>query len=537
MRIDAAKIQALAAALTPLLAMAAQTTGTDEPRLTWARGPQGRSVHVQLRGAPQSSYVLFFTDVADGDASPPYQQGRQGPNSPAYESALPWSASIAAPMSLSRRAGRLDRTGFALESIPLEDPALLGLTWRAMFLETRGTASLLSNDIRFTVPSPGTTHPVRGPAIEVLRGQSTTTLDDGRIFVAGGLNARHEPVSTWHLFDPRVQEFTLSGAMPTPRAHHSVTLLQDGRLLLLGGLGASAQVRADGVLFDPEQNSFEAVPDMSAARVLHTATPLRDGRVFVAGGSAAYTPSHPIGFPRSALGSLHSSTEVFDPRTIAWATGPSLPAPLTAHQASEGPGGRVLITGGISLESEMRGTTDACVVFDPATSNLIPVDSLPHPLAFHAQTSTSSGGCLVAGGATLDFELLALVPSRNVFHHQLHGIGDVNSSWNLSGTLPDIIVDGCCVCIDRTIYACGGGFQNVELTGASASFGHPATSAVLIDGQFRVVTHLGTLQGRPGCSEPIPQPPGPPAKNWQLLFVGNEGTPGVAGEILTLPIR
>lgn len=66
------------------------------------------------------------------------------------------------------------------------------------------------------------------------------------------------------------------------------------------------------------------------ARAIHSATVLRDGSVLLAGG-----------FVRNGV--LLDSTELFDPKSRAFADGPKLPGPRLGHSATLLPSGKVLM--------------------------------------------------------------------------------------------------------------------------------------------------------------------------------------------------
>lgn len=82
----------------------------------------------------------------------------------------------------------------------------------------------------------------------------------------------------------------VSPSLITARSSHTQTTLDDGRVLIAGGhVGASGtspgSATASVEVFDPWTGIVTAGPSMNTSRAMHTATLLRDGRVLVAGGS------------------------------------------------------------------------------------------------------------------------------------------------------------------------------------------------------------------------------------------------------------
>src|SRR4051812_44155701 len=65
-------------------------------------------------------------------------------------------------------------------------------------------------------------------------GHTATTLADGRILVAGGLDDRAAMASAL-ILDPTTREWSSAGQMATARYNHTATRLADGRVLIAGG--------------------------------------------------------------------------------------------------------------------------------------------------------------------------------------------------------------------------------------------------------------------------------------------------------------
>ena len=75
--------------------------------------------------------------------------------------------------------------------------------------------------------------------------------------------------------------------MSTARANHTSTLLPDGRVLVAGGVDATGAALASAEIYDPDANSWSAALPLHVARAGHTATALYDGRIVIAGGADA----------------------------------------------------------------------------------------------------------------------------------------------------------------------------------------------------------------------------------------------------------
>jgi N-acetylneuraminic acid mutarotase len=113
-------------------------------------------------------------------------------------------------------------------------------------------------------------------------GHSTTLLSDGRVLVFGETD---EP--TAEVYDPATNEWSLVGSLSQARTSASSTLLPDGRVLVAGGLDATkaGQERLDTVeVFDPATGEWSQAANMNQVHSNHKALLLEDGTVFLAGG-------------------------------------------------------------------------------------------------------------------------------------------------------------------------------------------------------------------------------------------------------------
>jgi hypothetical protein len=163
-----------------------------------------------------------------------------------------------------------------------------------------------------------------GDALAIYE-QTQTSLPNGKVLFAGGVNDSGFPYRSANLYDPSSGAFSGTGDMTNARESHTATLLPDGTVLITGGgLDFSVPVSPCCVgiqtaeSYDPVTGAFGSVTSMIAARNYHTATLLNDGRVLLAGGifpdsrrpgppnilasAEIYTPPNPI--PAAALLSL-----------------------------------------------------------------------------------------------------------------------------------------------------------------------------------------------------------------------------------------
>src|SRR5206468_7693924 len=127
--------------------------------------------------------------------------------------------------------------------------------------------------------------------------------------------------------------FRLAPGMLTAPADHPATLLADARLFVIGGRASGALLDSTEI-YDPKTNVFASGPSLNLARAGHTATLLPDGRIVVVGGVA------------------DGSVELFDPQAGTFSLVEArLSTPRSVHAAAVLKSGQVLIVGGVGVNA------------------------------------------------------------------------------------------------------------------------------------------------------------------------------------------
>ena len=130
-------------------------------------------------------------------------------------------------------------------------------------------------------------HPVadgwrEGPDAPFSRLEMATAVLDGRIWMAGGLEADGAVTDALSVFDPATGEWTDGPRLPAP-IHHAALASDGDRLFLIGGYLASTNAPTDEVhVLDPATGTWESGPPMPEARGAGAAT--HDGTRIVYGG-------------------------------------------------------------------------------------------------------------------------------------------------------------------------------------------------------------------------------------------------------------
>ncbi|HTC47999.1 MAG TPA: kelch repeat-containing protein [Candidatus Aquilonibacter sp.] len=134
--------------------------------------------------------------------------------------------------------------------------------------------------------------------------QSATLLANGDVLLAGGddHDGPDAAVASAEIFHSRTLRFEQTGSLHHPRRGNTATLLNDGRVLVAGG--GNARLLAAAEIYDPKTKKFSETGSLITPRYKHTAGLLPDGRVLIAGGSDEHDWN----------GNL-TSAEIYDPKT------------------------------------------------------------------------------------------------------------------------------------------------------------------------------------------------------------------------------
>jgi Galactose oxidase, central domain/Putative Ig domain len=220
---------------------------------------------------------------------------------------------------------------------------------------------------------------------------TATLLPNGKVLVAGGLDANGAVLASAELYDPATGTFSATGTMNTARRLHTATLLANGLVLIAGGVDANGQPLASAELYDPSAGTFAATGDLNTARYFHSATLIGNHKVLIVGGTGDGTNGV-------------ASAELFDTASGTFTATGTLKVPRYLHTATLLNDGTVLVAGGQSISQIPLASAE---LFHPSSGTFSFTGSMLTGRIEHTATLLNDGSVLVTGGIDPGGNILA----------------------------------------------------------------------------------------------------------------------------------
>ena len=255
---------------------------------------------------------------------------------------------------------------------------------------------------------------------------TATLLPDGRVLVVGGYTLPQQWLADAEVYDPKTDVWTVVAPKFSHGISHSTTLLKNGKVLVAGGAIGNGVCTDHVETFNPMSNAWTEVAPMDSERGAQTAQLLSDGRVLLAGGARCNSPIAPLG----------GESMVYDPQTNVWASTGHMVLPRFFAESTRLPDGRVLVTGGFSVEAHPNFVAaPVAETYDPVTNTWSAAGSLAVARCTHGMVSMPNGQVLVVGGVR-DW---GNPPhwTADSFVPEIESYDPSTNQWNTLGLLPN----------------------------------------------------------------------------------------------------
>lgn len=181
----------------------------------------------------------------------------------------------------------------------------------------------------------------------------------------------------------------LGNVLNNGRWFHRMTLLPSNRFLVAGGYvfdGSVTDIAEN--LVAGQKASFDIADRMQQPRAAHVQLLLPNGRVLLAGGEMDDNPFTPL-----------ASCEVYDPATQTFSLVASMNFARSFAHGILLPEGRVLVTGGQSLDGSTFIFRDDAEIYDPVADTWTPVaNKMEIARSGHFSAVATDGNAVILGG-------------------------------------------------------------------------------------------------------------------------------------------
>jgi hypothetical protein len=227
-----------------------------------------------------------------------------------------------------------------------------------------------------------------------------TTLQNGKVLVAGGATDTEIATATAELYDPATGTFSATGSMHDARVGFSAILLRNGKVLVEGGASNTVAALASAELYDPATGTWSVTGSMNQGRQQHSAALLRNGTVLVSGGNLDRTPCADVCVTTIA------GSEIYDPSTGQWTTVGEMTIPRSFLTTTLLPNGRVLAVGGRVHTGPGYydyGAIAFADLYAPTTGKWKATGTMTISREDHSTVLLNNGQVLAIGGTTVNF--------------------------------------------------------------------------------------------------------------------------------------
>lgn len=269
---------------------------------------------------------------------------------------------------------------------------------------------------------------------------------NGKLYLIGGLErggGRFDNTPAVEVYDPVNDSWGTAKDYPE-RYHSARAAAINGRIYVFGGFPRFANLPVSSKVFEyvPQQDIWQEKAPMPTARAGFGIGVL-DGKIYTIGGFTGQSPSY----------SSSRAVEVYDPNTNQWETRASLPTArryLTAAVL----GGRIYAIGGYDGGPRLFNPLAITEIYDPTTNTWQSGPALPKALGSLASVAVNNRIYVIGGDASQEQCWLSVQnhkPQADVYIYD-----PLTNQWSVGPALGVARSDIAVAAVDRTIYAIGG---------------------------------------------------------------------------------
>lgn len=221
-----------------------------------------------------------------------------------------------------------------------------------------------------------------GDMIAAASQHRDVVLQDGRVLITGGQSGEGG-IADAQIYDPATRKFVSAGKMTEPRFVHAMNLLSDGRVLVTAGFSKAGQFLQTSEFFDG--TTFVKGQNLVENRDNQRTVNLSSGKVFIEGGD-------------NEKAGYIASSEIFDPKSNTFFSGPTLPTDRAMDTITRLSDGKVLMAGGMKIIDFKQVFLKDTVVYDEKTNTVAAGPQLKSSRKQHKAVMLADGRVLFTGG-------------------------------------------------------------------------------------------------------------------------------------------